>query len=177
MSDPANSDSGETWQELDKSEYDSVWDRFYAQFEFNPSVKSEDWPGIEEPVPSVTYSIADVYESDGDRHRMLTENLNKWALQIFRELLTKDEWLYALEWQSTGYHFFPHRRFERNQYGEWPIPVVPNGDYYNFLECNFEWGIIGHPWEQTMCLFGERLLAAVASTKPALFRIPVRSKQ
>ncbi len=49
------------------------------------------------------------------------------------------------------------------------IPVLPNGDYYVFLSPELDWGWFGHPWEQTICIFGERLLAAVAENPPTLF--------
>jgi hypothetical protein len=37
------------WIELAEDEYDKVWDRFYSEFQFRPSVHANQWPGIREP--------------------------------------------------------------------------------------------------------------------------------
>jgi len=54
------------YQELERDEYNEVWDRFEEQFKFNPSVKSSEWPGIIEPKPSFTITW---------RNRDLVKNL------------------------------------------------------------------------------------------------------
>jgi hypothetical protein len=40
----------------------------------------------------------------------------------------------------------------------WRVTPLPNGDYYIFLSEVFRTGTFGHPWEETMCIFGDRLL-------------------
>ncbi len=44
------------------------------------------------------------------------------------------------------------------------MPVYPKGDYYIFLRDDLSEGTFGHPWEQTLCVFGERLLASLGRT-------------
>jgi hypothetical protein len=34
------------WKELQREEYDSVWDRFYAQFDFRPDYHERTVPAI-----------------------------------------------------------------------------------------------------------------------------------
>jgi len=36
------------------------------------------------------------------------------------------------------------------------------GDYFIWLAQDFRYGTFGHPWEPSLCVFGEELLAAVA---------------
>jgi uncharacterized protein DUF2716 len=161
------------WLELQEKEYDVVWDRFYDQFSFRPSTKPEDWPGIREPMPSVTYSIAGIY-GDPIRFLALLQDLNLNALRAFREVLRPDQRLYALEWQSTSYWFFPHQEFSAEIAESWLIPPLPNGDYYIFLEQDFGFGWFGHPWEKTICVFGEPLLSSVERFRPRIFAKAVR---
>ncbi|MBR7837823.1 DUF2716 domain-containing protein [Actinospica durhamensis] len=44
----------------------------------------------------------------------------------------------------------------------WPTEIYPNGDYCIWLAGDFRNGTFGHPWEPSLCVFGEELLAAVA---------------
>jgi hypothetical protein len=43
----------------------------------------------------------------------------------------------------------------------WPVPVFPHGDYYIFLEEGMTMGTFGHPWEKTLCVFGQDLIDAL----------------
>ena len=43
----------------------------------------------------------------------------------------------------------------------WPDmrqPVFPDGDYSIFLATDLRLGTFGHPWEETLCVFGQPLL-------------------
>ena len=55
------------------------------------------------------------------------------------------------------------------------VPVLPNGDYYLYLAPDLSFGTFGHPWEQTICVFGAPLLAATESNRPRLLTRAVRS--
>jgi len=43
----------------------------------------------------------------------------------------------------------------------WPTTVFPNGDYTIFLTEDMSTGTFGHPWEQTLCVFGEPMVSAL----------------
>eukprot|EP01133_Synstelium_polycarpum_P023417 gene23417-28073_t len=47
---------------------------------------------------------------------------------------------------------------------EWRVPVYPNGDYYIFSRDDFTEGTFGHPWERTLCVFGERMVEGLGRT-------------
>ena len=55
----------------------------------------------------------------------------------------------------------------------WRIPVLPDGEYSIFLPSDQSWGWFAHPWEQTIRVFGEPLLA-VLGERPAVFRTLLR---
>lgn len=83
--------------------------------------------------------------------------------------------LYALDWQHTWYRVAPHQHPDGLPPLAWPVPVFPDGDYHIFLADDFRFGVFGHPWEQTMCAFGDALLEALAIERPQLFSRPVRA--
>src|SRR5690606_17536483 len=163
------------WIELKGTEENYIWDRFFTQFNFIPSVKKENWQGIMEPTPSVTYEISHVYKEDNEQFKIINFNLMESVLKCFQNLLSKEEYLYALDWQHKCYKFYPHLPFEL-EFDEWIVPLIPDGDYHIFLEKDLHFGIFGHPWEQTMCVFGEELIVNIEKLKPTLFTNIVRCK-
>jgi hypothetical protein len=56
--------------------------------------------------------------------------------------------------------------------------VYPDGDYYAFALPDFSERIFGHPWEQTLCVFGPRLVNTLGATLSSwLPRLRVDGKQ
>ena len=165
------------WEVLDEATYTRVWDRFEAAFAFRPSVEPAEWPGVREPTPSVTYAIGHIYGEPEARATALEADLEAALLAAFRALSPasgSDAFVYALDWQHPAYRFHVHSSQAAAE--EWRVPALPNGDYYIFLAPDFRWGVFGHPWEQTMCVFGAELLAALAHRAPRLFGQPVRQR-
>jgi hypothetical protein len=75
-----------------------------------------------------------------------------------REVFPDDERLVALDWQHPAYWFWPHRQPSQEP---WRIPPFPNGDYFVHCTEDMTQGTFGHPWEQSLCVFGEGLTAAL----------------
>lgn len=150
------------WIELAEDEYDKVWDRFYNEFQFRPSVRADLWPGIREPSPSITYSISD--------RSTFVDDLDTQALAVFRGVVEREARMYILDWQHTCFWFYPHR----SGIEQFEISVFPDGDYHIFLAEDFSFGMFGHPWEETVCVFGERLLRAMEQHRPHLLTSVLR---
>lgn len=150
------------WTKMLREEEDLIWDRFYSRYNFRPSVSSEEWPAIDEPTPSVTYSLVDTFVNVRDREELLAKGsqLNQAMLEAFRQCTSVEESLYVLDWQHLNYQMRPHEEFPSAKWSEWETPVFPDGDYYIFLQKDFRFGTFGHPWEQTLCVFGDPLLSA-----------------
>jgi hypothetical protein len=62
----------------------------------------------------------------------------------------------VLDWNHQCYWFRPDLQVHRG--GPWSLSVWPDGDYYVFLTEDLSAGTFGHPWEQTLHVFGEPLL-------------------
>jgi hypothetical protein len=146
------------WTELDRAEYDEYWAAFDARFGFRAGVSPEAWPAITEPVPSVTLDLSVI--DDGPRRGAAYDAINAEALRAFVWALP-DQDLVVLDWHHPAYRFRPADQ-ALTWRADWPVPVYPDGDYYAFLTQDFTEGTFGHPWEQTLCVIGERMSASLA---------------
>ena len=160
------------WTELSKVEENKIWSAVYNCFNFKPSIYEKNFPGFKEPSPSITYSFSDIWRDNFDD---LNRDLHIEASRIFKKLIVPDDFLYALDWQHPCYRFYPHKASLYDT-KEWMIPALPNGDYYISLEKSLKFGWLGHPWEETICVFGEPLLCELKIQRPKIFRKPIRQK-
>jgi hypothetical protein len=163
-----------TWTKLNHLEYNQVWDTFDAEFEFGK--QTPDGLVIQEPAPSITYDISDAFTMEfapwGDP--AIHADVHGRFLAAFQSCVAPGETLYALDWQHDAYHFDPHQPFAWDDLCEWKVPIIPNGDYYIHIAKDFSFGTFGHPWELTLCVFGEQLLTIVRHDPPALLNKVIR---
>jgi len=69
----------------------------------------------------------------------------------------------VLDWQHPGYRLNLSEHVSARD-AVWRVPVNPDGDYYTFALPDFSEGTFGHPWEQSLCVFGPRLVGTLAVT-------------
>ncbi|WP_404953246.1 DUF2716 domain-containing protein [Streptomyces sp. 147326] len=147
-----------------------LWDRFYADFDFKPSTTYR--PAITDPSPSAVWNLH-------SHHRLVPDLPAEVDAIVRRGLLaaTKPgEFVYWLDWQHNGYRYDPRRT---DLPGRPPRPgegTCPNGDYYLHLTHDLRLGTFGHPWEQTLTVWGTSLLAAVGAELTDLLGEPVRHR-
>jgi hypothetical protein len=144
----------DAWVELPRHRYDKVWDRFDEAFQFRPSVRPEDWPSFREPPPSVTWRISEVLAEFYPWRDPRAAPYNLALLQALRAYVPEDEPVLALDWQHAAYEFYPHRLREPQEVANWCIPALPSAEYHIFVTEDHRLGSLGHPWEQTLCVFG-----------------------
>ena len=95
---------------------------------------------------------------EGYNHENL-DVLEDLAQSIFRSITNETDKMMALDWQHECFYFFPHRKIPRDpQYHEWPVPVLPNGDYAIFITEDFQNMWFGHPWEESITVVGEEIV-------------------
>lgn len=153
---------------FDDPEHDAVWNRFEERFAFKPSMSV--FPGIAEPPASVTWHLAAVTDApDGGA----VDELQAVIKRGLRACASPGEALYWLDWQHQGYRFDPHRA---GAYGQprWPGSAYPDGDYYLYVTRDVRLGTFGHPWEDSLCVFGDDLLAEVEDRLTALLGTVLR---
>ena len=122
----------DAWEELPSHEYDRAWGLFTATFRFRPSIHAADWPGIVEPVPSVTYDVSAAYDHDDPWLRPVRGAVNLAFLENLRAIVPPGGFVYAMDWHA-GWRFYPHREFDARDVRAWGVCVFPHGDYTVFL--------------------------------------------
>lgn len=160
------------WIALSDDEENAIWARVYAELGFKPSIHQKDFPGFQEPAPSITYALPD---RRGDGTAAEHAGLQEQAHEVFRQSVPAGDFIYALDWQHQGYKFYPSHD-DTADTAAWKVPALPDGDYSLFVEKSLRFGWLGHPWEWTICVFGEPLLTAVKTHRPKSFRNPIRRK-
>ncbi|OSZ59539.1 hypothetical protein OQI_15670 [Streptomyces pharetrae CZA14] len=155
---------------LPEAEHRRVWDRFSADFRFRPSMSPLTWPGIEEPPASTTWSLA-LLDDDPGYARL--DRLTAVVKQGLVSCVGPRGALYALDWQHTSYRFTPTETGGPGQ-PAWPLSPCPDGDYSILLSEDFRTGSFGHPWEESLCLFGAELLDTVSAQVGQVLGPPIR---
>jgi len=155
---------------LSEAEYRHVWDRFSADFRFQPSMSPLTWPAIAEPLASTTWSLTPLDDDPG--HARL-DRLTAVVKQGLASCAGPRGTLYALDWQHTSYRFTPAETGGPGQ-PAWPLSPYPDGDYYVYLSEDFRTGSFGHPWEESLCLFGAELLDSVSAEVGQVLGPPIR---
>lgn len=143
------------WEIIEKPEYTALWDRFEATFSFNPTAWRDRQPVIEEPKGSITF---DLEGASGTWAVHAINALVVWALAQVE--VDEDRPLFVIDWQHPAYRFWPRRSVLYGQEGPFPFQVFPfpDGDYYAFITDDMSEGTFGHPWEPSLCVFGDTLV-------------------
>lgn len=152
---------GDAWTELPMADYEPLWSSFESRFGFRAGVSEDAWPAIREPTPSLTFDLSVV--EDGPQRGAAYDAINAEALRCFVFALPDIAEWFVLDWQHPAYRFRPSVQAQTWQ-PEWRVPVYPDGDYYAFLTPDMAEGTFGHPWERTLCVFGERLLGTLGTS-------------
>lgn len=137
-------------------EYEALWRQFDARFGFHAGTQPTDWPGITEPAGAVTLDLRPVFESAHAEFGAGEDAVNALVRLALLRTAPPGALLTVLDWQHAAYRFAPHEA--KGPTRDWPIPPFPNGDYYVFLGDDMTVGTFGHPWEQTLCVFGPDLV-------------------
>lgn len=89
--------------------------------------------------------------------------MNAEALRCLVAEFADDPVFVVLVWEDIGYRLDAavHAATRRP---DWRVSAYPNGDYSIFLREDLSEGIFGHPWEQSLCVFGERLVGSLGRT-------------
>jgi len=68
-----------------------MWEMFYKRFDFKPSTSPEDWPSIHVLDDQyVTFALSRTWDN--------IEDLNENCIKVFKGLVRKEEYIYALDW-------------------------------------------------------------------------------
>ena len=129
---------------IPKHEDNRIWNAFEKRWKFAPSYHSG--IGIVEHGDFLTISIADLSETQIEKIGSIEEIL----------IRSIGYPVYALDWQ--------HESYKINSIDESrsiPLSIYPDGDYYIYLDSKAENGSFGHPWRETICFLGPKVVCAL----------------
>jgi hypothetical protein len=142
-----------SWVELARDENRAIWNGVYADLVVDPARP----PKFVEPRGSVTWELRDVPETPRHTIDQVEVIVGTQLRRALEALVGAEQWVYGLDWQHPGYRFFPAEAKNPVNSESWCIPTVPNGDYCLFLAHDLRFGWLGHPWEPTICVYGDLL--------------------
>lgn len=142
--------SGEDWVELTDAEDDRLWDRVYDRLDFRPTIHHEEMPSFREPLGSVTWQIEQ--HDAGDDREVVDRSARAVLASALVAAAVDDPYVLALDWQHTSYRVRPEVLVGSH---EWYVPPMPDGDYSLFLAHDLRFGWLAHPWEPSICAYGD----------------------
>ncbi|MBQ7776429.1 MAG: DUF2716 domain-containing protein [Lachnospiraceae bacterium] len=147
---------------IDDTEKDGLaWDRVYNELGFQP--------GMQQSQPfhmKHNYVVFDI-KNMTENQRDIMDELVKRA---FINCTKAGELMYALDWQHSSFLYNPRMESEQKSffkedvryhgggYNAYFPSFYPDGDYYFFIDENFRFGYLGHPWRQEVWIFGDALI-------------------
>ncbi|SFR20309.1 Protein of unknown function [Lentzea waywayandensis] len=138
-----------------EAEYRDLLERFKQRFEFNASM--HDFPGITEPADSVTWSnLLDAADEAAPAVR-----------RALKACVQPGELIFFADPYHLGSAADLHRVDGPGQ-PRWLQSAIPDGDYAINTPYDLRFGTFGHPWEDSLCAWGEDLLAEVSDELDAL---------
>ncbi len=121
---------------------------------------------VEIPKPSRQWELKGLIGLDEQVETEFTLKL----LAAFRRCTRPGERLLAIDWQHAWYYFDPNGGIQAATRDEWAMPVLPDGDSYNFLAPDFRFGVLtGWQREGPLIMFGEELLSTFVADPPQQF--------
>lgn len=147
--------AGKVWHPVD---YDSAWVGFSERFDFRPSTSGT--AAITPPADSLVVDLGPVFRQQEPGFPAAESAVNASALRSFVRLSEGAD-LLALDWQHPAYRYSPAAHALAG--GDWPVPVFPNGDYHVHATTDLAWGTFGHPWHQTLTIWGEQLVTSLGA--------------
>ncbi|TWH52631.1 uncharacterized protein DUF2716 [Rhodococcus rhodochrous J38] len=139
-----------------------LWERFTDRFGFRPGGREPTRPVIVEPAPSITFDLTVPVDRVGV-WRSRVDAVNAEVLRCFLAEFAEDPMWVVLVWQDLCYRL-DAAVHATTRHPDWRVSAYPHGDYSIFLREDFSEGIVGQPWEQSLCVFGERLVGSLGRT-------------
>jgi hypothetical protein len=149
------------WHEID---YASGWAPFEERFDFKPDFHERVQPAIRLHPDCLVLDLSDLFSHSGPRIAAGAAAIAAAALRAFVWLAGEDE-MVALDWNHGAYRYSPARLAVVSglDYSHVTVPIFPNGDYYAHMEPSLRWGTFGHPWQQSLCLWGPELTESLGA--------------
>ena len=150
------------WEEIKDDQVDyKLWATFDQLYQFKLNSQRGNSPAITEPLGSITFDLAIIFNTeDPIKFNAKQTTVNTLIIEAFKTVFSVDQRIVVLDWQHPSYWFRPG--YLADVTGGQGILPFPDGDYHIFLTEDMTQGTFGHPWEQTLCVFGAELTNVLA---------------
>lgn len=152
------SDADKPWSTV---EYDTAWAPFVKEFAFKADYYERTGPAIAVPGNALVIDLAPIFAAKGARFAAGEAAVNAAALRAFVWIVGDNE-LTALDWQHESYRWSPSLH-ALSDLTELVVPVFPNGDYFIHHADDLAWGTFGHPWQQSLTIWGQPLVESLGA--------------
>jgi hypothetical protein len=153
----------DVWVELDDADR-GLWEEFAERYHFRAGTSPRSWPAIDEPTPSITWDLSRVFA--GDCLGGFKTGMRRVAEFVLGTLQGCTVWYESVVLHDRAHPsrvIRPHAVGSVDDVPGWDTGgLFPNGDYTIFVDPRYRFGILGHPWEQSLCVFGDEALRAVS---------------
>lgn len=166
------------WVDLDWEAGKVLWSDFAESFRFRAGTKSKDWPAIAEPAPSVVWDLSPIF-AGACPGGFLAGALAVAGLVLgtLQDCTDRYETVAFHDWVHPSGLFRPHYVDGPQEVSGWDTGgLFPNGDYTIFVGRDYAFGILGHPWEQSLCVFGDPAVDAFAARNHGILERILRQR-
>jgi len=97
----------------------------------------------------------------------LIDELASAVIDSFREVGAVSDEIFRLNWGHASYAY---------NLAECPLGAgFPDGDYEILLSEDMSFGTFGHPWEHSICIFGDQLVKSFLKRRPTILFAVIRN--
>lgn len=153
------------------TKHDEIWNDVYNKLAFSPSCEYRGHSfHVQLPFQiNQNYSVYAIEDMTDDQIDLLDDIMR----MIFIKITKAGQKIYALDWNHSAFLYDPRNiseqkscivhdeRYSGGQYTANFPAFCPDGDYFFFIEENFEFGYLGHPWRQEIWIFGCDLIEEI----------------
>ncbi len=152
-------------------ECDLIYSKVYERLKFKPSCDYRGHSMMSNLPFEIEGSFA-VYGIDKMSDAQI-DLMDEIIREAFISATQEDERMYALDWHHSTFLFNPRNieeqksfwkeddRYWGGGYNAYFPSFYPDGDYYFFIDEDFRFGYLGHPWRQEIWVFGDELIEKI----------------
>jgi hypothetical protein len=169
----------EVWIELEYANGRRLWTDFVERFQFRPDVTAAHWPAIVEPAPSVVWDLSPVFAGAcPGGFETGSRAVAGLVLSTLRDCVAERDTVAFHDGVHPSRLLRPHLANDPEDVPGWDTGgLFPNGDYTIFVGRDDAFGLVGHPWEQSLCVFGTAVAAFAAHNRGTLTNVLRRDGQ
>jgi Protein of unknown function (DUF2716) len=150
------------WQELSRRDYDELWAKADDMLSFRPYLYGAPMR-YNGPQIKIKYGKC----LNNFKFEELKRDMNKKTIDNLNSLKIRS-WI-AMSWQHPCYEFEVDKPFEVDEFGDWLVPIIANGDYNIICSHDFENGIFADGIYHQIVVWGTKLTVAYKLNEPTIF--------